>query len=113
MKIIVNDTLPFNGFAAITIWPFIFVRRDYADKFQGSWHWHTMLRHEAIHGEQQKEMLIIFFYIWYVGEWLIRLFMPGNAYRNISFEREAYRNDSDAEYLKNRSFFSWFKYIRK
>ena len=47
------------------------------------------------HTAQMKEMLYIFFYLWYVVEWIIRLFMKGNAYRNISFEREAYSNEDD------------------
>jgi hypothetical protein len=39
-----------------------------------------------------KEMLYIPFYLWYGVEWLVKLFCKGNAYRNISFEREAYDN---------------------
>ena len=51
------------------------------------------------------------FYVWYVLEWLIRLFMRGNAYRNISFEREAYANEANPEYLKNMKWGSWLKYL--
>jgi hypothetical protein len=39
-----------------------------------------------------KEILYIPFYLWYGVEWLIKLFYKGNAYRNLSFEREAYDN---------------------
>jgi hypothetical protein len=39
-----------------------------------------------------KEMLYIPFYLWYGVEWLIKLLCKGNAYRNLSFEREAYDN---------------------
>ena len=70
------------------------------------------MRHEAIHGRQQKEMLIIFFYIWYGIEWLVKLIKYGSqSYNNISFEREAYRNANDQDYLKKRKLFIWAKYL--
>ncbi|MEN6293117.1 MAG: hypothetical protein ABFD07_14035 [Methanobacterium sp.] len=72
-----------------------------------------VIRHESIHWKQQLEMLIIPFYLWYLIEWFIRLFMKGNAYRNISFEREAYKNENDEKYLENRKLFAWTKYLRK
>ena len=73
-----------------------------------------LVNHESIHWQQQMEMLIIFFYLWYFIEWIIRLFTNfGNAYRSISFEREAYANDTNKEYLKTRKPFSWLKYIFK
>jgi len=50
--------------------------------------------------------------LWYVVEWIIRLFLKGNAYRNISFEREAYSNEKDLSYLDNRKIFAWTKYIK-
>ena len=59
-----------------------------------------------------REMLYVFFYLWYLIEWLIRLCMKGNAYRNISFEREAYANDKDMEYLRNRKLYSSFNYFK-
>ena len=70
-----------------------------------------MLNHERIHSEQIKEMLYIPFYIWYVIEWFIRLFMKGNAYKNISLEREAYHNDRDFSYLSKRECYSFIKYM--
>ena len=71
------------------------------------------LNHEKIHTAQMKEMLYVFFYLWYIFEWLIRLFMKGNAYRNISFEREAYSNEDDVIYLDSRKIFAWTKYLNK
>jgi hypothetical protein len=53
-----------------------------------------------------KELAFIFFYIIYFFEWLVRLFINKNAYRNISFEKEAYSNEKNLEYLKNRKCFS-------
>ena len=73
------------------------------------------INHERIHAAQMKELLYIPFYIWYVIEWLIRLVQFRNsymAYRNISFEREAYQNQEDMYYLKSRKFFSFLKYVR-
>lgn len=70
------------------------------------------LNHEKIHTAQIKELWYVFFYLWYVIEWLIRLFMKGNAYRNISFEREAYANQNDLNYLKSRKRFDFAKYLK-
>ncbi|MEA4996139.1 MAG: hypothetical protein VB079_06555 [Petrimonas sp.] len=73
------------------------------------------LNHEKIHTEQMKELLYILFYVWYVIEWLIRLVMLHNAheaYRNISFEREAYSHEKDQDYLRKRERFAWMKAIR-
>jgi len=56
-------------------------------------------------------MLFVFFYLWYLIEWLIRLFCKGNAYRNIAFEKEAYQNDHDKNYLNSRKPYSWFKFL--
>lgn len=56
-----------------------------------------------------KELLYIPFYIIYLLEWLIRLFLPGNAYRNISFEKESYNNEYNFDYLKNRKKFAMWR----
>jgi hypothetical protein len=72
-----------------------------------------LLNHERIHTRQMLEMLIVGFYLWYVIEWLIRLPMKGNAYRSISFEREAYANEGNLNYLKQRKLYSWLNYLRK
>ena len=105
MKVINNSIIPFEGYLAITLWPFIFVRkgRKLTD---------ISLNHEKIHGKQQVEMLLIFFYLWYVIEWFLKLFIgSGNAYRRISFEREAFTNEKNKKYLENRKHYSWLKYI--
>ena len=55
------------------------------------------------------------FYLWYIIEYLIRLIIYRNtklAYRNISFEREAYQNQYNLDYLSNRKHYSWFKCIK-
>jgi hypothetical protein len=76
----------------------------------------TDIRHENIHGAQQKELLIIFFLLWYGIEWLVKLCYYRNgttAYKNICFEREAYDNETDIVYLDNRKHFSFIKYIKR
>jgi len=71
-----------------------------------------VINHESIHWKQQVEMLVIPFYIFYILEFFIKLFIyGGDAYRNLSFEREAYENDHNLEYLKNRRHYTWVKYI--
>lgn len=73
------------------------------------------LNHERIHESQMKELLYIFFYPWYVIEWIIRLIKYKSsymAYRNISFEREAYQNEGSLDYLGNRRLFNFLKYLK-
>ena len=71
-----------------------------------------LVNHERIHTAQMRELLYIPFYIIYLIEWTIRLAMKDNAYRSISFEREAYRHESDFDYIDQRKHFAWVKYLR-
>ena len=62
-----------------------------------------------------KELGYIGYYLWYGIEYLIiRLFhkKQGDAYHDVSFEEEAYANDKDMTYLKNRKHYAWFKYLK-
>lgn len=106
MRIIFNNIIPFKGYAGINLFGALFIRRGVVVSDR-------MINHEAIHSAQMKEMLYVFFYIWYLIEWIIRLLLPGDAYRNISFEQEAYDNEYDMDYLSNRKHFNWFRYIWK
>jgi hypothetical protein len=103
MKIIRNNIIPFPGYKAMNLFGVLFVRGNARID-------DITLNHEKIHTAQIKEMFYVFFYIWYSIEWLIRL-PKGNAYRNISFEREAYANDRNLTYLENRKPFSFLKYL--
>ena len=91
----------------ITLFPFIILRnKDFKNN-------KILINHEKIHLRQQLELPIIFFYIWYVVEyyyWLVKLKNKHLAYRNISFEREAYAMEEDLNYLENRKIWSFFKY---
>jgi hypothetical protein len=107
VKIIVNNLIPFKGFTAMMLFGIMFVRKDKAYHVT-----ENTIRHEKIHVAQAREMFWIFFYLWYGVEWLIKSFMHGkDAYYIISFEREAYRNDNKADYLKTRKPFAWLKHL--
>lgn len=108
MKPIYNKILPIKGFVAINLFGIIFARKGYR---LGQ----VELNHERIHTQQMIEMLFVFFYLFYLIEWLIKLvyyrdFMK--AYRSISFEREAYNFQRDLYYLKKRRAFAWRKWVR-
>lgn len=88
----------------------IIVRKDYGNLNDAE------KNHELIHTRQMLEMLIIFFYLSYFAEWIIRLCQYQNrlkAYMNISYEREAYSNMSDSSYLKKRKLFAFRKYYKE
>lgn len=105
MKIVRNSVIPFEGFKAVTIFPFIFVR-------EGAEFTVEDYNHERIHGRQQIEMLIVPFFVWYLVEWVVKLFLgSGNAYKRISLEREAFENESDLDYLSKRKHYAWTKYL--
>lgn len=97
-----------RGYIGITIFPFI-ILKYYHLKTNA-----ILINHERIHLRQQLELLIIPFYLFYSIEFLVRLVKLKNwrrAYENISFEREAYINEKDLNYLKSRSFFGFIKYL--
>lgn len=107
MRIIYNRFIPFGrDFLAINICGVLFAKGK-CDS--------TTIRHEMIHTAQIQELAYIFFYLLYLIEWMTRLIICGNnikAYHNISFEREAYCNQSDPEYLAKRRHYSFVKYFR-
>ena len=108
MILLVNRFLLRKKFTGVAIWPFI-IFRDHQLKADT-----VLLNHERIHLRQQIEMLVLPFYIWYVMEFLIRILQYKNkneAYRNISFEREAYENEKDLDYLKKRSFWKFVRFV--
>ena len=63
--------------------------------------------HEQIHTAQMKEMLYIFFYLWYGLEYIIIRFFhkkQNNAYHDVSFEEEAHDNAYNWNYLETRKY---------
>lgn len=108
MFLIVSKYLIPRGFRGMTVFPFV-ILRDRKDAALGS-----LINHERIHIRQQLEMLIIPFFIWYAIEYLLRLLYYKNrnlAYRNISFEREAYQNERDFSYLKHRKLWGFTAFL--
>ncbi len=108
MIIVCQKFLKNTKINGITLYPFIFIKNP-EDKTNK-----VLINHEKIHIKQQLELLIIFFYIAYVAEYyyhLLKVKDHQQAYRSISFEREAYANESNLEYLKNRKLWSFWKYF--
>lgn len=104
--IVYNKILPFGNYKAINLFGIIFAKKSLTD---------TDINHEKIHTNQICELLGIGFYIWYLVEYLFKFIYYRNhnkAYYNISFEREAYINQINLNYRKNRKLFSFIKYIR-
>jgi hypothetical protein len=92
--------------SGIALWPFVLVRTKSPTL--------VLLNHERIHLRQQIEMLVVFFYVWYLIEWTIHYLKVGNwwaAYRLISFEKEAYENENNIDYLKNRTFWAFLQWL--
>ncbi len=109
MFLIVAKYLIPNGFRGMTIFPFVLLKYNHDSKNA------TIINHEKIHLRQQAELLILPFFIWYFLEFLIRFLQYKNkdlAYRNISFEREAYENEYTLDYLQKRPFFSFISYLK-
>ena len=94
--IIRNDLIPFKGYKAMCLWPFIFVRNEV--NFND-----IDLNHEKIHLRQQIELLVIPFYIIYLIEWIFK------GYKNTSFEKEAYSNEDNLDYLKTRKLYNQWR----
>ena len=108
MKVIYNNIIPFKGYKAINLFGLLFVRKDAGEMKEKDFN------HEAIHTAQMKEMLFIFFYLWYGVEYLIIRFFhkrQNSAYHDVSFEEEAHNNDDNLNYLNNRKHYAWFKYL--
>lgn len=109
MFVVVFKYLTPKWVRGITIFPFIVL--SYREDKENL----VLLNHEKIHIRQQMELLIIPFFLWYGLEFLFRLLQYGNsklAYLNISFELEAYQNEKNLHYLKQRSFWNFIKFLK-
>ncbi len=112
LKRVYSNIIPFSGYIAMTVFPWVFIRKDLSQKYTP-----TANRHELTHAYQQLECLWVLFFVWYVIEWFIKIpicyFTCKNAYRSISFEQEAYDNQGKVDYNKSRRHYAWMKYIFK
>ncbi|WP_299526322.1 hypothetical protein [Winogradskyella sp.] len=108
IMILISKYIVPKGYLGVTIFPFMFLKHE-------SLKWNTVLvNHEKIHLKQQLELFIIPFFVIYGLEFLFRLLQCRkwrSAYRNISFEREAYGNEKDLAYLKSRPFWNFRHYF--
>lgn len=130
MIVIKNKFIPFKGYETINLFGILFTRGD-VDEIE--------YNHEDIHTQQLIECfiagaIVVFaicvtfglslgwmllspatFYILYCLEYVaIRLFhkKQSDTYHDVSFEEEAYNNEKDLDYTKNRAPFAWIKFIK-
>lgn len=99
--------MPPKGYSAINLFTFVFTKDEKCLS-------KTLLYHEQIHSKQIKELFFIFFYVFYFVEFFIKLLVFRNwdkAYRNVSFEKEAYENQNNFNYMQSRKRFAWIKYL--
>ena len=111
-KYIENSIVPkiLSIFSPIEIWainigPFVWCRGKLTK---------TTKRHEAIHFQQQLELLFVIHWILYVIFWMRGLLVyrgGSSAYINSPFEREAYDNERKYTYLRKRKRYAWVSYI--
>ena len=117
--------LPYHlfGVIGITLYPFIFMDKEYfslLDIFNDKKYQKVLINHERIHIRQQLEGLIVFFYIIYIFDWLYQYikgkyilkksdFNINKAYRNIGYEKEAYSNENNLQYLNSRKWYANFR----
>ncbi len=104
-KVIQTRLAPGGHVIAITLFGLVLTRNSKRiDKY--------VLNHELIHCQQQLEWLYLPFFILYVAEWLWYLIKYRNsdkAYRSISFEREAYSNEKNLNYLRHRQHYANYR----
>ncbi|WP_228236132.1 hypothetical protein [Allomuricauda sp. M10] len=100
----------YKNYVGLSLWPFIILKEDSLKDDE------VLINHERIHLRQQRELLILPFYILYISEWLLRtlLYLDSyRAYQNISFEREAYAHEKDMQYLEKRKTFGFLRYLTR
>ncbi|WP_294141563.1 hypothetical protein [uncultured Sanguibacteroides sp.] len=136
MKVFYNNWLAKNILVSrcnrIMLLGFCFTKEDYLNTEE--------IYHERIHVRQWIECIIlgivvclllhvtdyfswwflffvpILYYILYGIEFIMRLIISRDAkiaYENISFEKEAYRNENNLLYLNSRRFLAFLKYRGK
>lgn len=98
----------YKNYVGLSLWPFIILKHNALKRDT------VLINHEKIHLKQQQELLIVFFYMLYISEWLLRTLLYRDsyrAYRNISFEREAYANERNLDYPDDRKAFGFLRYF--
>ena len=106
--ILISKYLVPLGYVGMTLFPFVILKKRSLKENT------YFVNHENIHLKQQIELLIVPFFVWYGFEFFVRLIQYKKwqlAYRNISFEREAYASEQNLEYLRSRRFWGFWKYL--
>ena len=109
MILIVSKYLIPKRFKAIALFPFIVIRDNFETNNL------VLINHERIHLRQQLELLIIPFYVLYFIDYILKIILfkdKNKAYKNILFEREAYLNEENMDYLQTRPFWNWARYLK-
>ncbi len=99
--------LTFDFARAIALYPFVLLRYP-QDKWDA-----RLVNHERIHIRQQRELLVLPFYVWYLVEYILhRVRGAGHmqAYLAICFEQEAFCHEQDLGYLQHRPPFAFWKH---
>lgn len=107
MFIIISKYLLPKSILGLTIFPFIILKNK-KDRYNK-----ILLNHEKIHIKQQIELFVLPFYLLYLLDFIIQYLKYKNiyrAYRNIIFEKEAYANESNLNYLSTRKLFGFMKF---
>lgn len=105
----------FMRIGGMSLFPFVIMREKYLLPENEGINKRTV-NHETIHFWQTFEGGIVLFYILYFifyGFYAIKYRNKTKAYHSIPFEKEAYYNEYDFDYVKNRKPYSWVKYIKK
>ncbi len=98
---------PPRDYSAITLFPFVFYNSPRLTDRD--------MRHEMVHIWQQLTLLVVFFYLLYFIFWLVGLlrFRSHNlAYRNIPFERSAYRLEVGTNVHWSTQAFDWLRCLK-
>lgn len=137
-KIIINKIFPFRGTICWNLFGLIFIRDVNEGCLSYKNHYYSrridiLLNHMAIHTEQMRDWFGwiskkwrnstintilggIIFYVWYLIEWMIRLFLSPIIPLipiSVSFEQEAITNENNLYYRNSRKPFKWMSRIFK
>ena len=126
-QIVPNAWLLPRGISGMALWPVVLVEARwlpagavqrpgfvYLPRPGGAWEVpERLVQHEAIHLRQQAELLVVPFYLVYGLEYLVRRWgqTHAQAYRALSFEREAYTHEATPGYLAGRRFWAFLKFV--
>jgi len=106
VPVILSKLAPID-IGAVTIGPLVFSRGKISE---------VTRRHETIHWQQYIETFIVGFLLLYFGFYITSLLKGRrgrDAYMEIPFEKEAYENQNDKQYLENRKRYAWIRRIFK